>query len=315
MTALVQGFGRRPIEEVRQHHRCSTDRRGKAAQRLCTTQPNISRTIAGLEHTLGVRLLDRRREGVEPTQFGLALLDCGRAVFDDLRRGMKSLESLADPESGEVRIGSSSFFASTFISAVIERLSRRYPRAVSHLVTVTETDKLQDELSQRNVDLLIARKPEHASNDEFAFESLYNDSHVVVAGTQSPWVRKRSITLRELTKESWLLPPPERALGPVYLDVFRTAGLAYPRAAVFTVDPVVRIGLLTTGPFLTIVPAAVVRFSKRQDIKILPLDLKHAVLPIGVITLKNRTLSPVTQLFIDGAREVAKVLSPRKLVP
>src|SRR5882672_7712570 len=74
---------------------------GKAAERLNTTQPNISRTIAGLEQTLGVSLLDRRRDGVEPTQYGRALLDCGRAVFDDLRRGMKHLESLADPESGE----------------------------------------------------------------------------------------------------------------------------------------------------------------------------------------------------------------------
>ena len=286
---------------------------GKAAQRLNTTQPNVSRTIAALEQTLGVRLLDRCRDGVEPTQYGRALLDCGRAVFDDLRRGMKHLESLADPESGEVRIGSSSFFASTFISAVIERMSRRYPRAVFHLVTVTETDKLQDELTQRNVDLLIARKPERVSNDEIAFESLYNDSHVVAVGKQSPWVRKRNITLRQLRNESWLLPPPDRALGPVYLDVFRSAGLEYPRAAVFTVDPVVRIGLVTTGAFITIVPAAVVRFSKSQDVKTLPIDLHHAVLPIGIVTLKNRALSPVAQLFIDGAHEVAKPLRPKKL--
>jgi DNA-binding transcriptional LysR family regulator len=284
---------------------------GKAAQRLNTTQPNISRTIVGLEQTLGVRLLDRRRDGVEPTRYGHALLDCGRAVFDDLRRGMKHLESLADPESGEVRIGSSSFFASTFISAVIERLSRRYPRAVFHLVTVTETDKLLDELTQRNVDLLVARRPERVS-DPITFESLYNDSHVVVVGAQSSWARKRSVTLCDLINEPWLLPPPERALGPVYLDVFRAAGLEYPRASVFTVDPVVRIGLLTTRPFLTIVPTAVIRFSKRRDIKVLPIDLKHSALPIGVVTLKNRTLSPVAKLFIDGAREVAKPLSAKK---
>jgi hypothetical protein len=32
----------------------------------------------------------------------------------------------------------------------------------------------------------------------------------------------------------------------------------------------------------------------------------------GSVTLKNRTLSPVTQLFIDWAREVAKPLAKRK---
>ena len=53
---------------------------GKAARRLNTTQPTISRSIAELEHALGVRLLDRHRQGVEPTEYGRALLDCGVAV-------------------------------------------------------------------------------------------------------------------------------------------------------------------------------------------------------------------------------------------
>jgi DNA-binding MarR family transcriptional regulator len=55
---------------------------GKAAQLLNTTQPAISRSIAELEHALGVRLLDRNRQGVEPTAYGRALLDRGAAVFD-----------------------------------------------------------------------------------------------------------------------------------------------------------------------------------------------------------------------------------------
>src|SRR6266403_2757725 len=84
---------------------------GKAAQILNTTQPNISRSIAELEHALGVRLLDRHRQGIEPTAYGRALLDCGAAVFDDLRQGVKNIEFLADPAAGDVRIGSSAFFA------------------------------------------------------------------------------------------------------------------------------------------------------------------------------------------------------------
>src|SRR5882762_8435299 len=79
---------------------------GKAAQRLNISQPAISRSIAELEHALGVRLLDRHRQGIEPTEYGRALLDCGVAVFDDLRRGVKNIEFLADPAAGEVRIGS-----------------------------------------------------------------------------------------------------------------------------------------------------------------------------------------------------------------
>src|SRR5213075_1735695 len=99
---------------------------GKAAERLNTTQPAISRSIAELEHALGVRLLDRHRQGIEPTEYGRALLDCGVAVFDDLRQGVKNIEFLADPAAGQVRIGCNPFLAASFVSTVIDRLSRHY---------------------------------------------------------------------------------------------------------------------------------------------------------------------------------------------
>jgi len=54
----------------------------KAADRLNTCQPAISRSIAELEHAFGVRLLERHRQGIEPTEYGRALLD--RALSDDL---------------------------------------------------------------------------------------------------------------------------------------------------------------------------------------------------------------------------------------
>src|SRR5215470_10445403 len=101
---------------------------GKAAEHLNTVQPSISRSIAELEHALGVRLLDRHRQGVEPTAYGRALLDCGTAVFDDLRQGVKNIEFLADPATGEARIGGNPFLTANFACVVVDRLSRRYPR-------------------------------------------------------------------------------------------------------------------------------------------------------------------------------------------
>ena len=71
----------------------------KAAELLNTTQPAISRSIAELERTIGVRLLDRSTRGVEPTEYGRALLDGGVAVFDGLRQAAKNIEFLADPDS------------------------------------------------------------------------------------------------------------------------------------------------------------------------------------------------------------------------
>jgi DNA-binding transcriptional LysR family regulator len=278
---------------------------GKAARLLHTTQPNISRAIAELEHAFGVRLLDRHRQGIAPTEYGRALLDCGMAVFDDLRQGVKRIELLADPGAGEVRIGSSIYTGETFVTAVIERLSRRHPRIVFHLVTSDETDALHRELSERNVDFLIARQSGRLADEEFAFELLYDPPSVVVAGSRSRWTRRHRIELAELVNEPWVLPPREGIMGPAYLDIFRASGLDHPRIAVFATQPGARLNLVATGRFLSIQTSGLT-LSKSPKIAVLPVKLRHARAPVGIVSLKNRTLSPVAQLVIETAREVAR---------
>ena len=81
---------------------------GQAAAALNTSQPAISRAIADLEHALGVRLLERDRRGAKPTEYGYALLNCGVAMFDALREGIKTIEFLGDPSVGEIKIGCTS---------------------------------------------------------------------------------------------------------------------------------------------------------------------------------------------------------------
>jgi DNA-binding transcriptional LysR family regulator len=284
----------------------------KAATLLNTTQPAISRSIAELEHTFGVRLLERHARGIEPTEYGCALLDCGVAVFDDLRQGVKKIEFLADPTAGEVRIGCHHFLAASFVPAVIDRLSRRYPRIVFHVVS-GQTDTLHRELMDRKVDLLVAWKFGPFAEEVLDFELLYNDPHVIAAGEKSPWVRRRNVSFAELVNESWVLAPPESVLGSVALKAFRTSGLDYPRATVFSLPTEARLCLVATGRFLSILSTSILRFpARRSDIKVLPIELPITSVPIGIATLRNRLPSPAARLFIECARQVAQPVVNRK---
>src|SRR5262249_51148473 len=66
--------------------------------------------------------------------------------------------------------------------------------------------------------------------------------------------------------------------------------------------------------FFPFVPTSMLRFPRRRpEIKVLPIKLSIARVPFGIVTLRNRTLSPVAQLFIEDARAVAKPLVMRKL--
>ena len=156
----------------------------KAAERLGTSQPVVSRSIADLEHALGVRLLDRSRRGVEPTQYGRAIAKRGIAVFDELRQGVKDVEFLADPTAGHLRIGCTETVAAGPGFAVMEQLTRRHPRIMFDVVTGGWI-ALHRSLAERNVDLVMAGIISPVS-EEFIVENLFDNSLVVAAGLQNP---------------------------------------------------------------------------------------------------------------------------------
>jgi len=279
----------------------------KAASKLAISVPVVSKAIADLEHTVGVPLLDRSPQGVEPTAYGRVLLHRGLAAFNELRQGVEDIEFLADPATGEVRVASTAPLAASFVCGVIDRLAQRYPRIVFH-PTVADNEAMRRGLQERSFDLLIGRRFGPLADEQLDFETLYDNPYVVIAGANNPWVRRRKVKLAELLGEPWVLPPPDSAVGSFIGEAFRAEGLEPPRAAVVAYAYEVRVSLLATDRYLTILPQSVLRFPTPQLIKMLPVDLSLRRMPIGILTMKGRTLSPAAQLFVDAAREVAKPL-------
>jgi DNA-binding transcriptional LysR family regulator len=284
----------------------------KAAERLATSQPAISRTIADLEHSLGVCLLDRDPKGIVPTPYGRALLKRSVAALDELRLGIVDLQSLADPTAGEVRIAAPVALSTGFVPAVIDRFSRRYPRVVCRLIT-DEAGGVFRRLEDREVDLAIAFMTLAMDEDRMDAEVLFRtDPLVIVAGRKNPLSRRRQLGLADLMNEPWTLIPEESEFS--YADrVFRAAGFALPAPRVAATSILARLALVARGRFLTITSEPILRFSGYGAVlKILPIHLPSVPFDVGVVTLKNRTLTPAAQLFIDCAREVAKALAMRK---
>jgi DNA-binding transcriptional LysR family regulator len=281
----------------------------KAAAVLNTTQSAISRSIADLEHTMGARLLDRNAQGVAPTQYGRALLKRGVVVFDELKQGVRDIEFLSDPGAGELRIGSTPAMSEGIVLAVIEKLSRQYPRVVFH-VTAGGLLALYDDLRARRIELGFTQMPQGAPEEDMDQEVLLADPLVVVTGLENPWARRRKIELAELVNEPWTWPPIGTAFDALVVEAFRAGGLKPPRATVYAEAINMRTRLAATGRFLAIVPAYLMRLpAKHPSIKVLPVELPTTQRQIGIMTLKNRTLSPLAQLFIDCAREIAKPLA------
>ena len=285
---------------------------GKAAERLAVSQPSVSKSIADLEHVTGVRLLDRSPRGVECTDYGRALLRRGLGAFDELRLAIKDIETLNDPASGEVRIGAPDSMASGFLTEVIERFSRQYPRVVVSVVPAENMAHEFRQLRDRNVDFLLGALDTPFMVEDLDAEPLFAQRFFIVAGGDSKWARRRKIELAELVDEPWLTG--SRGLPPSRLvEAFHTAGLPPPSAGVRTYSTHERLRLLATNRFIGAEPAQVLQFCARPfSIKILPCVLPIRPWQVGIVTLKNRTISPVVQNFLSYARDVAKLVVANK---
>jgi DNA-binding transcriptional LysR family regulator len=282
---------------------------GKAASRLNLSQPAVSKAIAELETALAVRLVDRGRRGIMPTPFGLALRKRSVAIFNDLRQSVQDIDFLSDPTMGELRIGTTEPIAVTFVGPCVDRLSRKYLSMCFHIVT-GDTARLYKELIERNVELVICRMLGPLPDDLTA-EVLFHDSLAVLTSAKNPLTRRRKLTLAELMDEPWTLLPSDSLFGALVADAFRASGNALPRRTVVTLSHCVQDDLLATGRFLTVRPSFMLKAAGRYPpLKALPVALPNTPMPIGITTLKNRTLTPLAQLFIENIRAAVGLMVP-----
>jgi DNA-binding transcriptional LysR family regulator len=278
----------------------------RAAEKLAVSYPVVSKTISELEHTLGVRLFDRSISGVEPTHYGRALLKSGAAVFDEMRRGLQQIEFIKQPDAGDLRIGSSIVVDAGLLPAILEQFSRDFPRAVLHVMHEDISTQQYDNLRNRNVELVLGRLPMTMSETDLVAEPLFDEPNVVVAGSESPWAKRRNLTLADLIGEPWVLAQPGSLARSLQEDVFRNSGLEPPSATVLTVSLHLYMRVIETGRWVGLVPASVMRFGGQQmQIKVLPVKILSPPAPVGFITVKDRTLTPLAERFIECIRKVA----------
>jgi DNA-binding transcriptional LysR family regulator len=282
----------------------------KAAQQLGVSQPAISEVIADLEHALGVRLLDRSAQGIEPTIYGDALLKRSVAVFDELKQSIRDIEFLSDPTVGQVRIGSMEAPWFTLLPDVIRRFSQQCPRIEVYTDLIDHSEVFRA-LRERRYDCVLMAIyrgfQDKVAADDLTVEILYDDSQTVTACARSKWARRRKIDLAELIDEPWVGVGPSSWSRPFTEKIFEDAGLSRPSTRIATSSIILRARLIVGSPYIGIFLTSVLRRLIADDYALtaLPIDLRGNAPSIAIVTLKNRTLSPVVERFLICVREVA----------
>jgi DNA-binding transcriptional LysR family regulator len=277
----------------------------KAAAQLGVTQPAVSEVVAGLEDTFEARLFDRSPQGIETTLYGRALLDRALTVLDELKQGAKDIAYLADPTVGELRIGCPDSIAGGFLPAVIEKFASAYPGIVLQIDLLTTPALNLPPLRARKLDLALTRltRSNDPPDSDLNVEILFDDQAVVAAGARSRWARQRKIKLADLAEAKWILTPAGVLAQELIAKAFELNQLNPPKVVVTSFSVHMRTHLLTNSEYVAAMPRSVLKANaKIFGLKMLPVKLPVHRFPVALVTLQNRTLSPVAKLFIKHLR-------------
>jgi DNA-binding transcriptional LysR family regulator len=280
---------------------------GKAAKQLAVSQPVVSKAVADLEHVLGIRLFDRSPQGVEPTIYCHALLKRGVGIFDDVRTVIEEIRFLADPIAGDLRIGSTEPLLAGLVTATMNRIWKKYPRIALRALQADAATLVDRDLPERRIEIAVVPVRTLPLRADIDAKMLYQDSWHVVAGIKSPWLRCKKVELAELAEAYWCATPLETTIGSLLVDAFRAKGLEPPRLAVSSVmSPAVVARFLENERFVAVIADSVLKFfyAGRLPIKKLPVELDAPRFGVAVAILKDKTISPVAQLFRDQALQV-----------
>jgi DNA-binding transcriptional LysR family regulator len=230
-------------------------------------------------------------------------------VLDELKQGAKDIAFLADPTVGELRLGCPESIAGGFLPAVIEKFASDYP-GISMFVDLLTTPALNlPALRARKQDLALTRLPhsEEPPESDLNVEILFDDEAVIVAGVRSRWARRRKIELADLADARWILPPAGSLTPELTAEAFESRGLKMPKVVLTTFSVHLRNRLLATNEYVASIPRSLLAPNARMfGFKVLPIKLPVRDFPVAVVTLKNRTLSPVAELFIKHLRKLTK---------
>ncbi len=199
----------------------------KAAAQLGLSQPAISKSLAALERSLNVRLIDRGGRSAQLTQAGQILHARAREIFGAERLAERELREIRGLKRGRLRVAASPTIGTYLLPPVLARFHRRRP-TVRISSTLADDQTVAKLLLESRVDVaLIEDQQVHESVEATAWRS---DELVVVAAAQHELVARESIAPGDLADLPFLVSEPrcpirragERALSDLGVRLHRT---------------------------------------------------------------------------------------------
>ena len=278
----------------------------RAAGRVHLSQPAFSRSIQALERDFGMRLFDREAGRVTPTEAGEFLIARAHQLLFDARGLERDARLYAASQLGDIAFGVGPFPAATLMMLVLPQLRRRYP-GVGLRVEVSNWQLLLERLLAEDIEFFVSDVRDLPANPKISVGSLGRQAARLYARREHPLAGFpcRFHEVWEFGMAATKLPASVRAA------LSRLRGLAPGETSTPALEcddvALLRALAMSTNTVIAVTDAAV-----RSDVASgFLVQLEVAGLPeffseMGVVTLRNRTASPMARSAIDCIQQVAR---------
>ena len=278
----------------------------RAAQVLSMSQPAASKLLKDLEDVLEVSLFERLPRGMRPTWYGETMIRHARVALASLNQAHDELQAAKSGQFGQVSIGAITSPALMVLPEAVQRVKAEHPDLRVSLQIET-SDVLIEKLNQNKLDILVARLFAQHDKSDLLYEPLTEEPISVVARPGHPLLSATGLTLTDIAEAGWIVPPAGSVLRHRFELMFQEIGLRAPVNLIETGALLFTTKMLQKSDMLSVLATDVARYYEEHGLMaVLPIDLPCQMEAFGIITRRDRLLSPAAEVMLRAIRATAQ---------
>jgi len=269
---------------------------GRAAEKLCRSQPALTKSIQRLEESLGARLFQRDGRRIKLTPVGEMLLARSKQLRQSIEETRREVLDFASGAVGNIRLGCAASMAEYLLPQLTAALLERAPDITLSLV-IGMDDVLREALRAGQLDIVIC--PMVAVAEGLVTHPLLDDEAVVVARKEHP-IFQTPIQMRDLCNYRWVLPAPSAAARQWIDNAFQSHQLPKPFAQIESTSISLLPRLIASTNLLSFIARENLEYGKAGgQLREIPLEETTMKRTIGVSYRSGGYLSPAVHTLLD----------------
>lgn len=259
----------------------------RGADRLCISQPAVSKQIGVLEASLRARLFDRLPKGVRLTEAGRLLLGYARRLSALEREAEQAMAELQGLTRGSLTLGASLTVGAYLMPELLAEYGRRFPH-IALTLEIANTENIQRMLRAGRLDLALTEG--FADDPDLDAAVFAHDELVAIAPPGHPLLAEAPVPAARLLQEPLILREPGSGTRAVLERALTALGL--------TVTPLMSLGSTEA------IKRAVAAGAGLAVVSRLALGLELETGRLALLPLSDLTLNrPLHRLTRRGASE------------